>query len=353
MKMLPPETITDATLISSDVPETAPAAYNSGTTYGLAATASITVGTVVTVYESLQAANTNHAPASSPLWWRAIATTYTVYNGATSYAALARVIDPTAHRVYESVQGTNSGHALTDPLWWTDAGPTGRWAPFDQSTGTYASRTGSMTVELATSKISGLVVMETDAVSVNATMTVAGVEVYNKTRTTNVGGALITNWWRYFFEPIGKRSYVLFLDLPVYPTATLKITWTAKNATTTVKCGVCAVGRPINLGITEAGVETGIKDFSDKVVDKFGVTTFVRRSFSRIMKLRVLFPRGAAAALQDKLAQYRGIMCVWIGEETIGSTVIFGIYNSFKVNLEVEGDDIAYGSLEIEGGAES
>ena len=68
-------------LISSSVPEVPPAAHVMGTTYAKDATASAgAVGGLITVWKSLQAANTGHTPASSPTWWLNIGTTYAVHD---------------------------------------------------------------------------------------------------------------------------------------------------------------------------------------------------------------------------------------------------------------------------------
>lgn len=143
MKFIRAATVNDAALASSNVVETPPAAYNSGTTYALAGTASIFSGpsnTLATVYESLQNANTNNAPASSPAWWRAIGTAYLAYNGATSYAELAVVTDTTKHRLMRSLVAANMGNPLTDATKWQDIGPSNRWAMLDDRTGTQTMR---------------------------------------------------------------------------------------------------------------------------------------------------------------------------------------------------------------------
>lgn len=57
MKLIRPTVITDALLVSSDVPEGAGTAWNSGTTYAAAARADITTGSQIDVYSGLKNGN--------------------------------------------------------------------------------------------------------------------------------------------------------------------------------------------------------------------------------------------------------------------------------------------------------
>jgi hypothetical protein len=135
-----PVTIVDATLISSNVPETPPAAWNSGTTYAAGALVSLFSGpsvalTTATVYQSLQAGNLNKNPATQTAWWREVGGTYKVYDSVTTYFEGDRVIDATAHLVYEAAAGS-TGVGLDDPATWLLVGPTNKWAMFDASSTT-------------------------------------------------------------------------------------------------------------------------------------------------------------------------------------------------------------------------
>jgi hypothetical protein len=87
MKLVRPITVLDAVLTTSNVVETAlPAAYVAGTTYAAAVSVSVTTGTVIACYTSLQPGNIGRTPASSPLWWQLSGTTYASYVGGTTYA---------------------------------------------------------------------------------------------------------------------------------------------------------------------------------------------------------------------------------------------------------------------------
>jgi hypothetical protein len=69
------------------------------------------------VYVSLQNNNTNHAPATSPTWWKEIKN----WNNTTTYA-----VDELAFGsdglIYKSLQGTNLNHLITETSWWEKFG---------------------------------------------------------------------------------------------------------------------------------------------------------------------------------------------------------------------------------------
>ena len=77
---------------------------------------------------------------------------YPEWAAGTTYAAGQMVIRASTHRIYQSVKAGNVGHdpaTRVDDTWWTDQGPTNRWAMFDQAVGTYTVGTGSITLTLA------------------------------------------------------------------------------------------------------------------------------------------------------------------------------------------------------------
>ena len=58
----------------------------------------------------------------------------------------------------------------------------------------------------------------------------------------------------------------------------------------------------IEIGTTEAAPTIGLTDYSRRETDDFGVTTVVKRNFSRTMSARVMVPTANVDALQQQLA---------------------------------------------------
>jgi hypothetical protein len=346
MKLVRPFTVTEAALTVSDVVETAPAAYNAGTTYALAATVSVATGTAIAVYESLQNSNTGNAPASSPSWWKLTGNTYALYSAGTSYAEDDIVISATTHRTYQSLVGSNLGNALTDVTKWTDIGPTNRWSMFDASVTSQTSNPESIEVTIQTAgRIDSVALLNVDAAGVTVTMTdsVEG-EVYNETFSL-VSPSGIIDWYAYFFEPIERLADLYIGDLPPYAGAEIEVSFDGAGATT--KCGGLVLGLSKQIGETVYGAGVGIIDYSRKTVDAFGNFSIVERAFSKRANFTVNVPIGLTDQVQVLLSRYRAEPIIYVGADRFGSTLVYGFYKDF--NVEIENPAFSVCTLQIEG----
>lgn len=326
MKLIRAATIDDAALASSNVIETPPAAYNSGTSYALGGTASVFSGpsnTLATVYESLQPANINHTPASSPTWWRAIGTAYLPYNGVTSYAELAVVTDAAGHRLYRSLAAANSGNPLSDATKWQDIGPTNRWAMLDDRTGTQTVRPLEIRQEFnLTGRIDTALVFNVSALAVSLQMFDGATEIYNQSFSM-VSTRGINDWWKYLFEPIVYRRDLAIPDLPNVgnPKLILSATTSAGN----VAIGHFVAGLAAYIGETESGAKVGIRDRSRVDEDEFGVTFINRRPTSKKGSFEVWIDDEDCDFVFNLLESYAGQPVAMIAEGRYDSTQQFGL----------------------------
>ncbi|WP_417229705.1 hypothetical protein [Brevundimonas sp.] len=274
-------------------------------------------------------------------------TDYPAWSSATAYAVGARVILAATHRRYEALAASTNVSPSTDPTKWLDLGPTNRWAMFDARVGTATSRAGSLQVGLAPGTIDALALIDTEAESATVTLTVGGVQVYSRSQTFNVGGVAIDNWFSWFFEPLGQKTSMLFLDVPVYAAGQLSVTLTRDNPADSVSCGTLLVGRQLSLGDTEHGADIGIIDYSRKETDQFGVTSVVERAFAKRMTARVVMPTDAIDDIHRSLAALRATPVLWIGSESFESLTVYGFYKEFSIDIAYP--TVSYCSLTIEG----
>lgn len=274
-------------------------------------------------------------------------TDYPAWSSATAYAVGARVILTATHRRYEALAGSTNVSPSTDPTKWLDLGPTNRWAMFDARVGTATSRTDSLQVGLAPGTIDALALIDTEAESATVTLTVSGVLVYSRSQTFNVGGVAIDNWFSWFFEPLGQKTSMLFLDVPVYAAGQLSVTLTRDNPADSVSCGTLLVGRQLSLGDTEHGADIGIIDYSRKETDQFGVTSVVERAFAKRMTAKVVMPTDAIDDIHRSLAALRATPVLWIGSESFESLTVYGFYKEFSIDIAYP--TVSYCSLTIEG----
>ncbi len=350
MKLVRPVEVLDAVLIACNVVETPPAAYNGGTTYGLGASVSVAgAGGLISVYASLQALNTGHAPASSPAWWKLTGTTYGPYNPATSYALGDRVIEVAAdsHHAYESLLASNVGNTPAfSPTNWLDLGATNRWRLFD---GSVTSQTRNPDSIAATFQVPGradsVALLNANAASARMVMTdtIEGV-VYDQTFGL-VSDSGITDWHAWFFEPIERIADLAVSDMPPYANAQLSVTLSDPGAE--VACGACIVGLSRAIGATQYGAGVGIQDYSVKQRDAFGNYAVLERAFSKRATFSVLVANALVDQLQTLLAAYRATPILYLGSEHFASTILYGFYRDFSIVISYP--DHALCSLEIEG----
>lgn len=342
--LIRPFAVTDAALTASDVVETPPAAYNAGTTYAAGDRVSVLSGTVATVYESLQAGNTGNTPASSPLWWMQLGTAYSVYSGATSYSEGDVVTDTTGHRLYESLQNANSGNALSDASWWLDIGPTNRWAPFDQKTGTQVVWASGASWEIdVTGNADSVALLNLDAASVNITVMDGATEMHNQDYSL-VDTDGIADWYSYFFEPITRKSDFYASDLPNVLNPTVTVTLTDSDS---VSLGTLVVGMRRSLGKTQYGASVGIVDFSRKTLDDFGNYYIVERSFSKRGKFTVWMEKQYTDQVFRLLSQYRATPVAVVAAQEFSSTFYYGLLKDWNIELTYVSHSVM--TIEMEG----
>lgn len=296
LKIVRPITVTDAMLVSSDVPETDHAAWNSGTSYALGDRVILT--STHKVYESLQASNTNNDPATSPTWW-------------------------------------------------IEVSPTNRWKVFDTSNSTQTAQATSMTYTLAPGvAISSFAALNlTNATSLRVRL-IDGTfgTVYDKTTDLSALPPA-PEWWQWFFGVRTAPTLSVATDLPAYPDAQLVIDL---EGGANLAVGVFLFGqvRQIGLGI-EAGARVGITDYSRKETNDFGDTVLVQRAFSKRASFDMTLERDTVDTATNYLTTLRAVPCLWIGSADYESTVIYGYYKNFEVAISYP--TFSDCSLEIEG----
>lgn len=303
MKFIRPTSITDAMLISSNVPETDYPAWVSGTTYAL-----------------------ND---------RVIRTT------------------ATTHRVYQrAVAGAGTTPPETDTTNWVAVGATNRWAMFDGVVSTATSKADSISVTLQPGRINSLALLNLDASTVDVSLVVSGDTVYSASIDLDSGNK-VGNWYEYFYEPIYSQDTLAItdlvdaalLDVPAYSTGTLTVTISRTGGT--VSCGLMVCGISYNVGSTAMGAEVSIRDFSRKEADDFGNYTLIQRGYSKTVSSQVIVSRELSDDVVRNLSRYRATNLVWIGSTTVGSLTVYGFASDWNLNLA--GPNHSMLNLEIEG----
>lgn len=339
--LLPPIAITGAMVTACNVPETPPAAYAAGTTYALAATCSTgTAGGALTVYESLQAANTGNTPASSPTWWKAIGTTYAEHDAGTTYALGAIIIVVADHKEYESLQAGNLNKTpATEPTWWLERGSTNRHKAFDQKVGSRTERADLITYTLLPGQLFDSITfldVVGQEIAVVITDPTEGV-VLTETIDLIAKGRVVDSY-TYYFEPIILRNAAALFGVPPYSQASISITITYTGGT--AGAGTIAVGNKLVFGTTQQKAEVEIIDYSRKTKDQFGVYSITVREYSKRITLQVLVANTMFDEMVEILGQYRSTPGIWIGSHEYSSLMAYGIYINARPVMEYPLDSL-------------
>lgn len=247
---------------------------------------------------------------------------YPAWDAGTGYAAGTRVIK--GHRIYESdVNVSVDQDPETTTGFWTDIGPTNRWAMFDQTLGTFTDATGSIVVVLNVTDVNALALLDVTGATVRVQAT-----HYDRT------------------QPVVADAPLTFLDLPA-TTGNITVTITGTGA---VSVGTLLIGKLVPLGITAESPTAGITDYSRKDTDDFGEVTVVHRSWAKTMGVQAIIRTDALDIVANRIASVRALPSLWIADEGTSSLTIYGFFKDFSISVDVTVSTL---SLTIEGLSEA
>lgn len=335
-QIIRPHVLTDTMLVSSTVVEVAPALYVAGATYAAGTQVSIAAAAGLRhVYESLQAANTGHAPASSPTWWRWICDVYQPYSASATYAKGDRVQDNLAHLIYEFVPDTGSAIPLTDTTKWLLVGATNRWAFADEKIGTVTASASPQRVVLKAGPVSGIGFLELQGRKLHVTgkTDTGGTVVYDK--VVDLDGTIITSIYDWLFEEFQQLTDVVLTDLPAQ-FYSLELAVEITSTVGQVAMGVCKPGKLSYIGRTRAGATAGIISFSSKERDRFGNLSVLKGETSKRGDFTVITERTDFNRIYRLLSSLDGVLCFFIGTDDPGFEpfLIYGIFLDCSIAVE-------------------
>lgn len=253
------------------------------------------------------------------------------------------------HKVYESLEDNNSdrpdtGAAETPPTW-LSKGATNRYRMFDQQSSAISQRTGSIDVTVQpTAVVTAAALISVTGISATLQVITAddGV-VYSETKPLqNVED--ITDWYAYFFDPIEQRNDVVFLNIPIFRDAQIRVVITGGSSV--AQLGELVLGAQRVLGDTVYGTSVGIRDFSTKDEDQFGNTVITRRRFRKRVDYDLMVQTARIASVQRALALARSAPTLFIGDPSREETIAFGFYRDF--NIVIDSPNISPASIEVE-----
>tara|TARA_R110000851_G_scaffold22894_2_gene67599 strand:- start:16732 stop:18039 length:1308 start_codon:yes stop_codon:yes gene_type:complete len=229
---------------------------------------------------------------------------------------------------------------------WEDLGPTNRWAMLTSTSGIRSENANTIVVEITPGEvINFFAAINVDANTVQVIMTdpIDG-EVYNRTvdLSSTVG---IVGMYAWLFNPVENATSIVLEDLPPYFSATIKVIYTKTGSTVFV--GSQVIGLQKTLGVSDHGTSIGIINFSRKEQDVSGNYVFDEKGFKRRASYIVTVEPDLLSSTEELLGKILNIPSVWIGEETIEPTIVFGFYTDH--NTVLAGPTLYDLSIEVEG----
>lgn len=273
-------------------------------------------------------------------------TDYAVWNSATAYTAGQRVILTTGvHKIYESITSNTNKNPVTSITDWVEVSPTNRWKMFDSSGGTITSNANSIVFSFSADKVTSMGFLDLTAQTVQIVGTQGATEFYNQTFDIP-DKAIVEDWYAYFTADPFRATELTVKDIPAVFGATWTIT--ISNPGVDAKCGNFICGNFIELGKTQYGASASIIDYSVKEVDAFGKATIVQRPFSKRMDVNLWVNASAVDSVTARLNTLRATPCLWVGsKDAYEALSVFGFFRDYNMSISYPSYSVL--ALSIEG----
>ena len=268
-----------------------------------------------------------------------------------SYNTSDRRIKSSTHRVYEVTASPSTTDdpevgVLADPPSWVNVGPVNKWALFDNLNSTKSKRSTQLILEVTPAEIAnsvaGFSIEGAGAINVKMTDPSSGI-VYDNDLDL-VDNSQVANWYHYYFEPVIRVSQFALLDLPTYPSATIKVTIDGGD----IAVGSLIIGGVIDLGIANYGTSVQLLDFSKKDRDEFGNVIVKEGRTSKLVDFDVTVPKEKVNYVFNQLSQITTIPSVWVGDDGSNDpTLVFGYYRNYQNNIDTP--TITSATIQVEG----
>jgi hypothetical protein len=270
---------------------------------------------------------------------------------AVTYAEGDRVILLSTHKIYESLQDANTDNdPRTSPTWWIEVGPTNRWALFDNSVSTQTRQATNITYTIepgiAINALAALNITNATELRIRMESSALGSPVIVYDETIDLASfPIFADWYSFFFGTRQTPTQHIALDLPSYSDAIIQV---ELDGGADLAIGVLAFGQQARFGRgIRLGTRVGIQDYSRKETNEFGDTILVQRAFAKRANFDLFIDKAEVDPLQNYLSSIRATPVLWIGSNAYESTTLFGFYKNFEIliaypehadcELEVEG----------------
>lgn len=296
MLMTVPFAITDANIVSCNVPEDDALPWNSSTVYGLNDLVIVSSTDVHQVWRSV------HGVTGT---W------------------------PAGNVGFNPLSETD----LDNPVHWSLVGATNKYKMFDAYASTQTVFSGDISVVLTNlGVVNTLALINTECASVRVVVqdVVDGV-VYDQT-ISMVSTSSVGNYWDYYFGQVYLRGFALFEHIPPYLNATITITTTASNGVSKVGWIVGGYGYYFGSGV-KYNSQIDSRDYSIKEQLPTGEYYFAEGAYANTGEFEFDFPNEQFDLLQNLIKRFRARPTLYVAYSAYEYTLFYGKYNASPVVL--------------------
>lgn len=228
---------------------------------------------------------------------------------------------------------------------WLPVRPTNRWRALDASSSTRTAQASSISYTLrpgrATTAAALIGVANAADCRIRAIDATYGT-AYDKTADLHATPRR-AGWWHWYFGPRSSPDSFIATDLPSLPSADIQIDLSGGAG---LSLATLVIGRSETFGLgVPYGVSAEIVDYSRYEENQWGDLTLAQGKFSDRVTLDVLLEADEVDDVRDLLTSLRATPCVWQGYSGMRLLTVFGYYKSFRV--VVAGPRICEVALEL------
>ncbi|MNV28517.1 hypothetical protein D3C71_1197100 [compost metagenome] len=250
------------------------------------------------------------------------------YNPLTTYALGAMVMLLETHSVYENSLPDNLGNnPKLHPDKWTRVRATNRWRLFDGTNNSRTTQASSISYVFdpggAVGMVAALGLVNCNSIRIRLVDAVYGT-VHDDTSYPSPS-PVQSNWWEFYFgEWVGGTSVSIAENLPAFPNAKLHVDLVGGPA---LAISLLLFGQPRTWGIgVEYGAGLGFEIYSKREVNKYGDIQLVRLPPAKRANVELVVKNTEVNPLISYLETVHADLCLFIVLRAYEAGVIYGIF---------------------------
>lgn len=239
------------------------------------------------------------------------------------------------NKIY-TAQGATTGDDPTtdDGTNWEETSSTNVYKMWDNVPQDRSSKAETITVTVTPgSVVNAVAFINTDATSVDVSISSAmGGGVVYSASISLIDETMIGDWYEFFFEPVRKYGDYAVFGLPTFTDAVITLTFNQPGGT--VYVGACVLGQFAELGAMENGSQFGLIDYSTTTIDAAGRFTINPGNYSKRWSATIMCETRLWSGVQGVFHDLRNTPVVWVGDEDVPGSVVYGFYREFGITVD-------------------